>query len=414
MSTEIKRVRPLDGIRVVELATFIAGPCCARYLADLGAEVIKVESPAGDPLHNTAVNEGRPEGELENTTYDLENANKTCISIDTKNPEGKAVLEKLIAGADIFITNIREKSLMKQGLDYETLKARFPALVYGYITGYGEKGPDKDLPGFDYTAFFARGGILGTLYDREHVPMNLIAGFGDHQVGLYLASGIVAALYRAKQTGIGEKVSVSLFHSAIWDMALMLQAAQYDTPPNRFPITRYENSNPLLGAYRTKDDRWLQVAIPAYNALYNKFVKAIGLPELVDDPRYYPQNNLQANLREFYELLDCTFREKTISEWCITLNDADIPYAVAQTWNELLKDPQAWASDCFYSMEYPTGNTRTLVRTPVTMADTPLPEYRRAPYHGEQTESILHDLGYTGEQIQALLKSGAVQDHAGT
>ena len=399
--------RPLEGVKVVEFATFIAAPSCARFLADLGATVVKVEAPGGDPLRGTAINEGRPTGDLENTSFDVDNANKSCVCLNTKTDEGREALEKLIAGCDVFITNVRYKSLSKQGLDYETLKVKYPKLVFGYVTGYGDKGPDKDLPGFDFTAFFARGGVLGTLFDKEHVPMNTIPGFGDHQVGLYLAIGILAALYRARETGHGDKVSVSLFHSAIWDVAIMLQGAQYGSAVTDYPISRKEASNPLVVAHKTGDGRWIQFAAPAYDASYNRFVAALGREDLVDDPRYFPQANLQANLNEFYELLRARVAERTLEEWCAAFREADLPFAVAQTWDELLKAPQAWASDCYYEMEYPTGAKRTLVRPPVMFADTPLPEYRRGPYLGEQTEAVLTELGYTPEQIAAMLAAGA-------
>lgn len=299
--SEVKR--PLEGVKVVELATFIAAPCCARFLADLGAEVIKVEAPAGDPLRYTAVNEGRPQDQKENTSYDLENAGKTCVCLNTKTAAGREALEKLIAGADIFITNWRQTPLKKAALDYDTLHAKYPKLVYGFVSGYGEKGPDKDLPGFDFTAFFARGGVLGTLFDKDSLPMLTIAGFGDHQVGMYLASGVLAALYRARETGIGDRVVVSLFHSAIWDVSLILQASQYGDPTTQYPLSRRTLPNPLVVAHKTKDGKWLQIAMPQYNRHYPIFMRAIGHPELAEDPRYYPQTNLQANIEEFYDFL---------------------------------------------------------------------------------------------------------------
>jgi len=399
--------RPLAGVKVVELATFVAVPSCARYLADLGADVIKVEAPNPDPLRGTAINEGRPLGDYENTSFDLDNANKRDICLNTKTPEGREVLLKLIAQADVFMTNIREKSLIKLGLDYAALKERFPRLVYGYVTGYGDKGPDKDLPGFDFTAFFARGGVLGTLFDRDHVPMIPVPGVGDHQVAMNLASGILAALYRAARTGRGDKVSVSLFHSAIWDVGIMLQAAQYGDKSTRFPTSRKEIANQFNMAHKTKDGRWIQFSAPAYNAMYDRFMTAMGRADLIGDARFYPQANLQNNLEEFYQIMVDAAAQKTLAEWCEIFKQADIPYAVAQTWDELLQDEQAWASDCFYKMEYPTGATRTLVRTPVMFADTPLPEYKRGPYQGEHTQEILASLGYSQEQIQAMLAAGA-------
>ena len=205
---EIKR--PLEGIEVVELATFVAAPSCCRYLADLGAHVIKVESFGGDPLRYTAVTEGRPAGEEENTSYDLENANKECICLNLKTPAGLEAFEKLVSRADIFVTNLRQGALERIGIDYDSLKVKYPSLVYGIVTGYGDKGPDKDLPGFDFTAYSARGGVLGPTCDKSSNPMNLIPGFGDHQVGMFLSSGIIAALFRAKNTGQGDRVSASL------------------------------------------------------------------------------------------------------------------------------------------------------------------------------------------------------------
>ncbi len=399
--------RPLEGVNVVELATFIAAPSCGRYLADLGAQVIKVEAPTGDPYRSTAINEGRPTGDLENTSFDLDNANKQDICLNTKTPEGREALEKLIARADIFITNVRYKSLVKSGLDWETLKAKYPKLVMGYVTGYGEKGPDRDLPGFDFTAYFARGGILGTLFDKNSAPMLTIPGFGDHPVGIYLASGLLAALYRAQKTGRGDKVTVSLFHSAIWSVSTMLQSAQYGQPAATYPMARQDIANPLTVAHKTRDGRWIQFAAPAYNALYDRFVTALGRADLVGDPRFFPQANLQNHLHEFYDLLADEVSKKTLKEWCAAFKAADIPYAVAQTWDELLADPQAWAADCFYQMRYDNGNERTLVRPPVLFSDTPLPEYNRGPYQGEQTEQVLAMLGYSEDQIQAMLKAGA-------
>ncbi len=399
--------RPLEGIKVIELGTFIAAPCCCRYLADLGAEVVKVETVQGDPLRYTAVNEGRPAGDYENTSYDLENAGKQCIALNTKTPEGREAMEKLIASADVFVTNVRYKSLIKLGLDYETLKVKYPKLVMGFVSGYGEKGPDKDLPGFDFTAFFARGGVLGTMFDKDSMPLSPIPGFGDHQVGMYLASGILAALFRAQRTGKGDKVTVSLFHSAIWDVGVMLQAAQYGDVSTQYPISRKSIANPFNVAHKTRDGRWIQFSAPAYDKMYDRFVTAMDRADLVGDPRFFPQANLQDNLDAFYAILAEATAKKDLAEWCERFKAADIPYAIAQTWDELLRDEQAWAADCLYEMEYPTGAKRTLVRTPVMFADTPLPEYKRGPYCGEHTEEVLASVGYTQAQIQAMMESGA-------
>jgi len=402
--------KPLEGVRVLELATFIAGPCCARFLADLGAEVIKVESPKGDPLRYTAVNEGRPFGDKEDTSFCLENAGKKCVTLNTKTERGRKILEELIAQSDIFVTNWRQPALKRASLDYDTLKQKYPKLVVGYVSGYGEKGPDKDLPGFDFTAYFARGGIMGTMYDVDSSPMMPIAGFGDHQVGMYLASGILAALYRAKQTGKGDQVTVSLFHSALWDIALFLQSNQYGDASTQYPVSRKKIANPLNVAHKTKDDYWIQFGMPDYNRYYPVFMKALGREDLVEDKRFYPQTALQDNLVEFYDILHNEILKFTLAEIENIMKKADLPYAVCQTWNQLLGDKQAWASDALTKVEFPNGSQRTMVRTPVIFSQTDLPPYERGAFLGEHTKEILKQLGYDDKQIDEMIEKGEVAD----
>lgn len=398
--------RPLEGIKVLELATFIAGPCCTRYLADLGAEVIKVEAPSGDPLRFTAVNEGRPFGDKEDTSFCLENTGKKCIALNTKTEAGRAVLEKLLSESDIFITNWRQPALKRSRLDYAALKEKYPKLVMGYISGYGEKGPDKDLPGFDFTAFFARGGVMGTMYDVDSSPMLPIAGFGDHQVGLYLASGVLAALYRARETGKGDKVTVSLFHTAIWDIALFLQCSQYGDPSTQYPVSKKKLANPLNVAHKTKDGYWVQFSMPRYDHDYPIFMKALGREDLIGNADFYPQTALQDHLEELYEMFRMEILGRTLEEVERMMKEADLPYAVCQTWGQLLEDRQAWESDALTTVTFPNGAKRTMVRTPVLFAQTELPKYERASFLGEDTEAMLAKLGYSAEQITAMMEAG--------
>lgn len=403
--------RPLEGVKVVELATFIAGPCCARFLADLGAEVIKVEAPMGDALRYTAVNEGRPFGDPEDTSYTLENTGKKFITLNIKTEAGRKVLEELIAQADVFITNNRPKALMKNGLDYETLHAKYPKLVFGMVSGYGEKGPDKDLPGFDFTAFFARAGILGTMFDVNAMPMLPIAGFGDHQVGMNLAAGVLAALYRARETGKGDQVTVSLFHTGVWDVSLYLQSAQYGVDYAQYPIRRDQIANQLQLTHKTKDGRWVQLAMPQYDKLYPKFVaEVLQREDLVGDERFWPQTNLQKNAKAFYEIMVEEIGKLDYSELKDRMEKADLPYALCQNWSELLVDEQAWASDILAKVTFPNGKERTMVRTPVIFAETELPPYERASFMGEQTREVLARLGYSAGQIDAMIAAGEAQD----
>ncbi|WP_411675731.1 CaiB/BaiF CoA transferase family protein [Caproicibacter sp.] len=402
--------KPLQGVRVIELATFIAAATAGRFMADLGADVIKIESAKGDPLRYTAPSEGRPLDMYENTTWDLENGNKRCISLNMKDPAGKEAFLKLLETADVLITNWRVQALERAGLDYESLKQKYPKLVYAICTGYGEYGPDKDLPGFDFTAFFSRGGYLDSLRQKGTVPMNVVPGLGDHNVGMNLAAGILAALYQAKTTGVGEKVETSLFESAVFNMGMMIQASNYEGIAQQYPIDVRKAANPFNAAWRTKDDRFIQTCMPDYNTYYKAFMKAIGREDLVENENYFPILTCQKKglTSEVYDIVMEAFSRKTVEEWAQILASADVPFALAKNWMEIREDKQAEANNCFYDMRYSTGNTRRLVRLPVKFQQMGVPDYRRGPMIGEQGPEILKDIGYDEKQVQNLMESGTL------
>lgn len=402
--------KPLEGIRVVELATFIAAASAGRFMADLGADVIKIESAKGDPLRHTAPSEGRPLDMYENTTWDLENGNKRCISLNMKDPAGKEAFFKLLDTADVLITNWRVQALERAGLDYETLKARYPKLVYAICTGYGEYGPDKDLPGFDFTAFFARGGYLDSLRQRGTVPMNVVPGLGDHNVGMNLAAGICAALLQAKLKGVGEKVETSLFESAIFNMGMMIQASNYEGIAQNYPIDVRKSANPFNAAWRTKDDRFIQTCMPDFNTYYKAFITAVGREDLADSQEYFPILTCQEKglTSELYDIVMDAFSKKTVAEWTLILEAADIPFALAKNWMEIRNDKQAEANNCFYDMTYSNGNTRRLVRLPVKYQEMGVPEYKTGPLIGEQGAEVLKELGYEDAQIKEMQDKGAL------
>jgi len=394
----------LDGVKVVELATFIAAPAASRFLADLGADVIKIEAPRGDQLRYTAHSEGRPLNQRENTTFDLENANKRGIALNLRDDKAKEVLFKLLDKSDIFITNWRPDALKRAGLDYDVLHERYPALVYASVTGYGDDGPDKDLPGFDFTAYFARGGYLGTLYPQGSEPMMVVPGLGDHNVGMNLAAGILAALYSAKQTGQGEMVSSSLFQSAVYNMGIMIQASQYPETGKPYPIDKRESSNPMNNAWLTKDGRYIQTCMPVYDMYYDALMKAFDREDMIGNEKFFPNANLIENnaMGEMYDFISENFATKTVDEWKEILMALDIPFGVAQLWEEIIEDKQAWANNFFYEMAYDNGSKKALVRPPVNFKEMGLAEYKRGPLLGEDGEEILEELGYSADDIQSM------------
>ena len=398
--------KPFEGLRVIDMSTFIAVPACARYFAEFGAEVIKVEPKGGDVVRFNGVSERRLGSPYENTTFDLENAHKRGLILNLKAPEGKEILFKLLADADVFLTNWRPQALAKLGLDYDSLKDMFPKLVYGCFTGYGETGPDCDLPGYDFTAFWARSGLLGTLYQKDSEPINLIPGIGDHISGMFMCAGIVTAMYNAKVTGKGDKVSVNLLHSGIFVQGIAMQAAQYEGLGQVYPITRKNADNPFNNTYKSKDGRFIQLSMPPFDLLYPKFMPLIGREDLVGDPRYTMESITVNKLHgEFIAIIEDAFAQKTAAEWNEILTKGDIPFSVAQTWEEVLVDKQAWAIGAFEEVEYPTG-TRTMVRQPVSLESVEPRKYGRGPLLGEHSEEILKELGYSEDQLKEMHGKG--------
>jgi len=397
--------RPLEGIKVIDMSTFIGAPACARFFAEFGADVIKVEPKSGDAVRFNGVSEGRLGTPYENTTWDLENAHKRGLVLDLKSPEGQKILFQLLETPDVFLTNWRPQAIKKLGLDYESLKDRFPKLVYGSFTGYGEEGPDCNLPGYDFTAFWARSGLLGTLYQKDSEPINLIPGIGDHTTGMFMAAGMMVALYNAKMTGRGDKVEINLFHSAVWTQGISIQAAQYGLGP-KYPISRKYAQNPFNNIYKTKDGRFIQLSMPPFDLFYPKFMPLIGRADLVGNPRYTMDSITKNHLHEeFISILDEAFAQKTADEWDEILTKADIPHCVAKVWEEVLEDEQAWAIGVFEKVKYLTGE-RTMVRQPVTLKSVEKRKYARGPFLGEHSEEIIRELGYTDEQLKELHEKG--------
>lgn len=409
----MEQYRPLAGITVVELATFVAAPYATRAMADWGANVIKIESPKGDPMRMMGGLLNMPtDNERENPAYDQQNANKRGIVLNLKNPEGMAVLHRLLAKADVFVTNNRQEALERMGLSYEQLSPRYPALVYGQVSGYGENGPDKDRPGFDFTSYYARGGISGTLYEKGTSPLLTVAAFGDQQVSLALLSGLCAALFQAKRTGKGEKVSVSLYQTALYCMCHMIASSQYGKNP--YPRSRLDTANPFQAAYPTKDGRWIQGAVNAYDKEYARICRLVGREDLAEDQRYNTFQKVKDNPRPFILELDQAFRQKTADEWVKIFDEADLPFDKEMLWEEILEDPQAWGDDDLCRVEgYPLheklGTSRVLVRSPVKFRNMGLPPYEKGPRIGEHTRQILAEAGLSREEIQRLWDSGAIQ-----
>ena len=399
---------PLEGYRVIELASYVAGPGSTRLLADWGAEVIKLESFMGDEYRTNAPIYKMPtESDLENPCFDVVAVNKRFLAMDLRTEEGKRIFDELLAGADVLMTNTRQASLERLGYDWDTVKERFPHLVYAHMSGYGDKGAERNTPGYDYTCYAARGGVTGSLYERGESPMVPGPAFGDLQASVCLAAGILAALLQRERTGRGDRVTVSLHGTAVYMMHLIHSAAQYGY---LLPASRKEAMNPFNNTYRTADDKWMQLAVADFNGRYNHIMKTLGRPDLVDDPRYSNISHLReaGYHREYIEILEEAIARHTLDEWAQIFKEADVAFEPLRTSLDVLEDPEVWANDFARKITYPTGNERIVFNNPIHIDSLGVPPFNPSRGIGADTIDVLSELGRSDEEIKDLIAKGVV------
>ncbi len=401
---------PLAGVKVVELSTFVAAPVCARLLADLGAEVIKVERPTGDDWRHTGVgfNPSRF-SDQENPVFDIYNSGKKHVAINLKDPEGMEAFHKLLSQADVLVTNTRPAALERLGLTYEDLKEKYPSLIYAMVIGYGEKGPDAGKPAFDTVAFWSRSGFMldQVIAGENYSPVVPPFSVGDTVTGMFLMGEICAALYSRKQTGKGDLVKTSLYHNGIFTMGTMQLVCQ-EPYGYQYPYTRLQHGAPA-GYFRCADDEWVFVAAAYTAEIMPKMCKAIGRPDLMDDPKFSTPAARQENREEYYQIFHDAMLTKTSDEWVAIANDLDMALNKMVHYRDVPKDEQAWANGYLENMDYPTGRTDVMPTSPIEMESVGPVKTKSAPEIGHDTDSILQSLGYSPEKIAAMKESGAIK-----
>lgn len=399
-----------DGVRVVELAQWVFVPVAGALLADWGADVVRVERPEGDPYRGLMTQSIGADGGGVNLSIALANRGKRSIALDLRIDDGKAVLRRLLESADVFLTNFRPGALQRLGLDAEELTSRHPRLVYARGHGYGARGPDADQPGYDASAFWARGGMAHVLTppDREQ-PITQRGAMGDRNGAMALAFGIAAALLRRGRTGRGSVVDVSLLATAMWTLSSDVLSALQGHRPRAASASSAAAAyvNPLVGSYRTKDGRHIQLVFLEADRYWADFCRAIGRDDLIDDPRYRDLAARGENRDDCVALLTAEFASRTFAEWKDVLAAIDAPWAPVQAVEELLDDPQVLANGYIGSVAGDGGPAYPLPTGPVQLDGRP-PGLRRAPEHGEHTEALLLELGYSWEQIADLQDTGVV------
>jgi len=397
---------PLTGIRVVELGLWVAGPSAGAVLADWGAEVVKIEPPDGDPFRGLYLMAAGAELPA-NPPFELDNRGKRSVALNLATEEARRIAHTLVDRADVFITNMRLPALERLELDWARLSARNPRLVYGLVTGYGERGPDCERPSYDIGAFWSRSGIAAALTPPGGDPPFQRGAMGDHTAGMTLAGGVSAALLARERTGCGQLVSTSLLRVGVyvlgWDTNAALRLGIEATP-----MTRAWTPNPVISAYRAKDQRWFWLLGLQGQRHWPDLLRAIEREEWLTDPRFATMKARRENVGELVVLLDEIFATRTLAEWGEAFDRAGMWWAAVQSTTELIADPQAEAAGAWVEVPVAEGGTARMVATPVDFSDTRWAPGGPSPECGQHTEEVLLELGLDWERIGSLKESGAI------
>jgi crotonobetainyl-CoA:carnitine CoA-transferase CaiB-like acyl-CoA transferase len=389
----------LEGLRVVELATYIAAPGAAGIMTDWGADVIKVESPEGDPMRrffDTIASE-----QDANPIFELDNRGKRAVVLDIRSDAGREALKALVATADVFLTNVRPAALTRAGLGHETLRAANPRLIYCSLTGYGLEGPDSDKAGMDVAAFWSRAGVGAITAPKGAEPFPIRTGMGDHVTSLATVSAILAAVFERQATGVGRLVETSLLRTGVYaigsDMAIQLRFGKLASTRGR-----REAIQPLANFFKTRDGRWICL-LPRQGATdWARIAAAAGRSDLVDDPRFASSRSRRENTAALIDILDEAFGAMDYVEVEAALDAGDLTWAPYQTPRELVSDPQAEAAGCFVDTPDGAGGTFRAPASPARFPGARDGPRGPAPGLGADTASVFQELGWSEDQIAAL------------
>jgi crotonobetainyl-CoA:carnitine CoA-transferase CaiB-like acyl-CoA transferase len=396
---------PLEGIRVIEIGFWVAGPAAAGIMADWGAEVVKIEPPNGDPmrgLFSTAAGIDVPI----NPPFELDNRGKRSLALNLLHDEGRAIALTLLDRADVLVSNLRLSALERAGLGYAAVHARNPRLVYCSISGYGPNGPDRDRPAYDVGAFWARAGVAASLAPKGADPPQQRGGMGDHSTAVAAVSAICAALVARQRTGEGQFVAASLLRTGVymmgWDVNTKLRLGRVESAYDRRRIP-----NPLVNCYRSSDGRWFWLLGLQGDRHWPDLIRAVARPELLSDSRFANIRVRREHADACVAVLDEIFNNQPMAYWAEAFDRAGMWWAPVQTVSEMVEDPQARAGGAFVPSEVADGSV-DMVASPADFFGTPGPQPTMAPEFGQHTEQILLELGYDWERIAALREAGAI------
>jgi formyl-CoA transferase len=393
-----------DGVQVIDCGSFIAGPAAATIMSDFGATVIKIEPPgAGDPYRRRATPPIGP-GLAGNPGFVLDGRNKQSLALDLRVPAGQAVLHRLVAGADVFITNYPPRVRRRLGIAYETLAPLNERLVYASFTGYGEAGPDADKPGFDATAWWARSGLMHLVRAGEAAaPVRSLPGMGDHPSAMATYGAIVTALYQRERTGKGGYVGSSLLANGLWANGCSLQAALCGEKvmPQQ---PREHGVNALRLHYRCADNRWLLLSIAADEWRWDKLKAALG-SDALDDPRFATAAARERHAGDLIPILDKIFAGRDQAEWRQILDMAGLVFGIVSDMEEVVEDEQVLATGAL--VPFADGSALT-VDSPLWIAGQDKVAPRPAPAIGQHSAAILRKAGWSEAEIDGLRTAGVI------
>ncbi|ETX03057.1 MAG: hypothetical protein ETSY1_01425 [Candidatus Entotheonella factor] len=400
----------LDGIRVIQTATVLAGPMAARLLADWGAEVIRVERPTGGDvsrqLARAMVGGGPIPSNIDYVSENI-NRNKKSMTLDMAQEPGQAVMHRLLAEADVLLCNFRPRELEKFQLTSEVLASINPRIIIANLSGYGPDGPDQNLPGYEGISFFSRAGVMHTLQVPDMAPPQYPIGMGDFSSGLALAYGIMLALFIRERTGEAQNVDASLFQTGIYMLSNDI-AGSLVSGLDREKVAREDVVNPLAGYYETQDQRWVRIGMVQPDLYWSRFCQAIDRADLEHDPRFATFEPRIDHHDDLFLILVETFKTRTYDAWKARLTAAGLPWGPVQNAPEVTRDAQARANNMYVSMDHPEHGRMEVVNNPIRLSKTPVASPRASSALGQHTDAILQEYGYTRDEIADLRASGII------